>query len=80
MYAADLDYSMNFNGINVSLKSQLPNNTNKYTYHKRFNMFFIKGTPFITFPINMHHFYKDLAVDLFSVLQWLPNSERAENW
>ena len=79
LYGKNFDYSLNFNGIEISLNRKMPSR-NKYTYNKEFNLFFVKGTPFITFPINMHHFFKDLAVDLFSVLRRLPHSTRAKNW
>ena len=79
LYGKNFDYTWNFNGIDIASKRKMPSR-NKYTYNKEFNMFFVKGTPFITFPINMHHFFKDLAVDLFSVLRRLPHSTSAKNW
>ena len=78
-YDTSFDYLFNFNGINVSLKRNTSDG-HTFTHHKAFNMFFVKGTEFITFPTNMHHFYKDLAVDLFSVLRRLPHSKKTTNW
>ena len=68
IYNARDNYFISFNKIIVLLSSQSINMT-QYKYYKNFNMFFVKGSQFITFPVNMHHFYKDLAVDLYSVLQ-----------
>ena len=79
IYNSKHEYLINFNEIEILLSSQSINMT-EYKYHKNFNMFFVRGTRFITFPVNMHHFYKDLAVDLFSVIQRLPNSETSKNW
>ena len=77
-YNTQKNYSVNFNGFNILLRSH--SIVKDFKYHNNFNLFFVKGAPFVTFLANLHHFYKDLAVDIFSVLRRLPHSEIAKNW
>ena len=79
IYNAKKDQLLNFNGHKILMKQHVTNGDNQ-TYHRNVNMFFVKGPPYQHFLVNMHHFFKDLTVDLFSVLRRLSNAHTAENW